>query len=238
MLRLMASTMVATALAGNDFLGKEKRKHNTTNTTNVMSLVVAECSAYPKCIALGLSSGSCCPSPGRDGKMLDCCQEGPTACSAYSTCVEAGHTEGTCCAADSKLDCCQEHPTSCSAYSKCAAAGLTEGACCPSKEGKFLDCCYSAAPPKPADVPVGAMCEIYPQCVDLDLKTGACCPTADGVVLECCKGGSYADAAAETADTAETATGGPEVAETGAAVDTQADTPEQDADCGANPPLR
>eukprot|EP00435_Cladocopium_sp_Y103_P060540 s889_g22.t1 len=66
----------------------------------------------------------------------------------------------------------EEHPTSCSAYSKCAAAGLSEGACCPSKEGQFLDCCYSAAPAKPAAVAVGTECAIYPECVSLELKEG------------------------------------------------------------------
>eukprot|EP00913_Durusdinium_trenchii_P010204 g9565.t1 len=162
----------------------------------------ASCSAYPKCVALGLTSGTCCPSTGRDGKMLDCCEEGPTACSAYSACVEEGHTEGTCCTPGSKLDCCQdrslirkpffrvrpgtlsqEHPTSCSAYAKCAAAGLKEGACCPSKEGTMLDCCYSAMLPKPAPIPAGAQCEIYPDCVDLQLKVWSWTAAAVGAML-------------------------------------------------------
>lgn len=194
MFRLLWASSVATALGSSHFLGKEGRKLNATNAST-MSLVVASCSAYPKCVALGLTSGTCCPSTGRDGKMLDCCEEGPTACSAYSACVEEGHTEGTCCTPGSKLDCCQEHPTSCSAYAKCAAAGLKEGACCPSKEGIMLDCCYSAMLPKPAPIPAGAQCEIYPDCVDLQLKSGACCPTSEGVVLDCCSGGSYADQA-------------------------------------------
>ncbi|CAJ1454683.1 unnamed protein product [Effrenium voratum] len=163
-----------------------------------LSLVVSSCSAYPKCVELGLTTGTCCPSPGPNGTMLDCCVDGPTACSAYSGCVNAGHTTGTCCAEGSKLECCEDRPTSCSAYAGCVELGLTSGACC--TEGSELDCCFSEVSATPAPAPQDAACKIFPLCAALNLTTGSCCPTPDGVVLECCNGGRIinGDQAAES----------------------------------------
>mmetsp|Transcript_111456 Transcript_111456/g.270773 ORF Transcript_111456/g.270773 Transcript_111456/m.270773 type:complete len:205 (-) Transcript_111456:193-807(-) len=161
------------------------------NSTSAIPMATA-CSAYPKCVALGLTSGACCPGDGPDGQMLECCEGGPTACSAYPGCAAIGLTTGTCCAEGSKLDCCSSGATACSAFQACQMLGLKTGACCPTAEGSMLDCCAGRASPR-------AQCKAFPACAAANLTEGACCPTPTGVMLDCCNAGDGAGNKTENA---------------------------------------
>mmetsp|Transcript_53835 Transcript_53835/g.125531 ORF Transcript_53835/g.125531 Transcript_53835/m.125531 type:complete len:267 (+) Transcript_53835:87-887(+) len=74
------------------------------------------CAAYPACVAVGISQGSCCPN--EEQVSLGCCNGFPPPV------VELKIAAGS----------------ECSAFPACAEMGMT-GACCPAADGMRLSCC-------------------------------------------------------------------------------------------------
>ena len=74
------------------------------------------CSAYPACVAVGISEGNCCPND--DKVALGCCSGFPP--KVLEVKIAAG--------------------TECSAFPACARINMT-GACCPAADGTRLSCC-------------------------------------------------------------------------------------------------
>lgn len=141
-----------------------------------------QCSAYPACVAAGITEGNCCPND--EDVSLGCCN-GPAA--ALETAL-AGILSGL-----------AANGTKCSAYPVCVALNLNEGSCCPNADGVVLGCCNGIPPPKtePASIipepvdngPVSAAsCSLAPNCAALKLE-GNCCPNDAGNSLGCCPGG-------------------------------------------------
>ena len=74
------------------------------------------CAAYPACVAVGISEGSCCPND--DKVALGCCSGFPPKVPEVK--IAAG--------------------TECSAFPACARMNMS-GACCPAADGIRLSCC-------------------------------------------------------------------------------------------------
>ena len=76
----------------------------------------SSCSAYPACVAVGISEGNCCPND--DKVALGCCNGFPP--KVVEVKIAAG--------------------SECSAFPACARMNMT-GACCPAADGIRLSCC-------------------------------------------------------------------------------------------------
>ncbi|CAE7372195.1 unnamed protein product, partial [Symbiodinium pilosum] len=76
------------------------------------------CSAYPSCVAAGLTEGACCPS---EDLYLDCCRT----------------------PSEEELPPAIPEGSSCSSFPACVELNLTEGACCPTFDNVTLECCHS-----------------------------------------------------------------------------------------------
>lgn len=88
-----------------------------------------ECAAQPACVALGLTTGSCCPTS--DGIVLDCCRSRQALLSnTTNTITKTNATNAPLVVPNAK----------CSTHSKCKALNL-KGDCCPSAQGVTLECC-------------------------------------------------------------------------------------------------
>lgn len=119
----------------------------------------------------------CCPTPGADGFLLDCCNPFQCECKYHPECVYQ-KKEGSCCpAADGKYDDCCSNLRNAVNVPDCK--GKT-GNVCPDDEGKYDPCCRS-------------QCQTNPGCANLGLN-GFCCPTPTGIQLGCCDGDASAAA--------------------------------------------
>lgn len=138
----------------------------TSEPTTLAPAGPGACSSNPGCVAVGLTSGECCPAP--DGTMLACCPlqppapvptppSGPEACLANPGCVAVNLTLGDCCPAPDgmMLKCCEPEPApgpgACANSPGCVAVGLTLGDCCPTPDGTHLGCCEEDGPGKPPE---------------------------------------------------------------------------------------
>lgn len=100
------------------------------------------CRRNPGCTALGLNTGSCCPTP--SNQYLACCAVGSTK-SEKGLCSDGVDNDG-----DGKIDCSDSE---CKNENVCIFKGLNpmcsrnknctglSGLCCPTVDGVYLDCC-------------------------------------------------------------------------------------------------
>jgi len=127
-----------------------------------------QCKANPNCPP---NDGNCCPTPGKLGSMLDCCNTFSCDCKSHPQCVNENKT-GTCCPNDKGVydPCCSNFQAAVN-NPACEKAGV-KGNACPDDKGKFHECCHS-----------DAKCSYKNQCPGL---AGDCCPTPGGMSLGCC----------------------------------------------------
>ncbi|CAK0892027.1 unnamed protein product [Prorocentrum cordatum] len=131
------------------------------------------CKANPFCPQ---NDGDCCPTPGKDGLMLDCCNLYACEGSLHPQCKAENKTGNVCPNKKGVYDPCCSGMAFAANNPTCVKAGKS-GRICPDEDGEYDDCC------KP-------QCSYKGQCPGL---AGFCCPTAAGVMLGCC-GASAAEA--------------------------------------------
>merc|ERR1712113_443314 len=128
----------------------------------------AKCTANPNCPP---NDGDCCPTPGKNGFMLDCCNIYACECKLHPQCVYENKT-GQCCPNDKGVydPCCSNFRAAVN-NAACKKAGV-KGNVCPGDDGKYHKCCHQSA-----------KCSYKNQCPGL---AGDCCPTPGGQNLGCC----------------------------------------------------
>jgi len=136
----------------------------------------AKCTDNPYCPP---NDGDCCPTPGKDGIMLDCCNKYACDGALHPQCAAENKTGLVCPDKDGKYDPCCSGTAFAINNPTCVKAGKA-GMICPDEDGEYDDCC------KP-------QCSYKGQCPGL---AGFCCPTASGVMLGCCGASGAAPLAA------------------------------------------